>query len=427
MRRILVTNDDGIDAAGIRSLTEALGRLPDAVIYVFAPSGQRSSVGQSISYGRDVKAEETEYEGAEAAYAVDGTPADCVKLGLLMLSERGIVPDYVFSGINKGFNPGPAVYYSGTVGAAREGAFAGIRSVALSKGNGETEDFEYFAEIIPQLLELSGRLGPSVVLNVNVPALPADRIRGLRTAPAAPYAYAERYELSRGEDGVYRYGTETLDTDGRMRYDCDWLRAGYAVASPLPSFSEDPVSLLKLREQTLSAEFLAVIVDAQEETLEGLRKPNRFRRSLRRFARAAGRMNIPVILTETFGRGELLQDVIQYADCAERVERSRPDAWTAPELENYARVSGAGRVLIAGAATNIEVLQTAAGFIGNGYEVTVLADCCSAASKQEHVTALEELREIGCRVSVCSTALMEVAAYCEKGVRKSVEEILRDR
>jgi len=135
--KVLVTNDDGIDAHGLRILVDALSKHAD--VYVVAPADQQSGKSHSITFLREVTPQERDVKGAVAAWVLDGTPADCVMWAIDYLrDEEGVEPDFVISGINLGFNTGLAAYYSGTVAGAREGAINGIRSIALSVGGGKT-------------------------------------------------------------------------------------------------------------------------------------------------------------------------------------------------------------------------------------------------------------------------------------------------
>ena len=171
MKKVLVTNDDGIDAIGIRTLAEALAPMAD--VYVVAPSNQQSAKSHSITVLRTIKPEKREVKGAVAAYAVDGTPVDCVIWGLPMLAEEGIKPDFIFSGINHGMNTGLAAYYSGTVAAAREGALNGFHSIALSVGDHavfDASEFEYIVTLIPMLMEMAEASG--VGLDIDLKKIP---------------------------------------------------------------------------------------------------------------------------------------------------------------------------------------------------------------------------------------------------------------
>jgi len=165
MTRILITNDDGIFSQGIRLLATALAPL--AEIVVVAPDREQSATGHALTLSRPLRMQKVE----ENWYAVDGTPTDCVNLGVLsLLKERP--PDLVCSGINFGLNLGDDVTYSGTVSATFEGTLLGIPSVAFSQEVGEGFSFAVAAEFARTLVEilLKEELPPDLLLNVNVPA-----------------------------------------------------------------------------------------------------------------------------------------------------------------------------------------------------------------------------------------------------------------
>lgn len=142
---ILVTNDDGINASGICSLAEALSKVAD--VYVCAPHTQRSAAGHGITVSKPIEVEERTFARAAKAYAITGTPADCVKIGTKILREQDIKVDMVFSGINLGGNLGTDTLYSGTVSAAIEGSLCGIPSVAVSVNSHEATHFELACEL----------------------------------------------------------------------------------------------------------------------------------------------------------------------------------------------------------------------------------------------------------------------------------------
>ncbi len=422
MKKVLVTNDDGIDVIGLTSLVEALAPLAD--VYVAAPMEQQSAKSQSITIMKTIRIEERQLKGAAAAYAVEGTPTDCIKLVLDKLEDEGIRPDYLISGINMGLNLGLAAYYSGTIAGAREGALHGIRSIALSVGTHDTTQFDYILGNLPLYMELADRLSPSSFISVNAPSRPSWDIKGMRIVPAAPYGYGEDFVFRQEEDGGYLMRAEPARMDDRMRYDFDWVRAGYATVSPLPTSLEDPVALMKLREQVEASECLTVIVDAQKGVLDEIRKPKRFRKNIGKFARAMARMNAPILIAETHGLGLTLDEVEACAKEAERVAHVKPDIWTSPDTFKYVGAADTDRILIAGASTNVAVLQTAVSFAEQGFDVTVIKDCCSAESKSSHRAALDLLREKGCRISTCETAVMQIAGTCERVVMESVKRIL---
>ena len=422
MIKILVTNDDGIDALGLTVLVEALAEHAD--VYVVAPKDQQSGKSHSITFLREVTPEERDVKGAVAAWTVDGTPADCVMWALDFLRSEGIVPDFVISGINLGYNSGLAAYYSGTIAGAREGAIKGIPSIALSVGAFEAKHFDYILGLLPRLMEMSLKIDPQTILNVNAPHLPSWEIKGIRFAEAAPWGYGIRFFFEEKENGNYQMTSGPAPTDDNMRYDVDWNDAGYVAISPLPTSLNDPVAMMRLKGQTLQTDSLTVIVDPQKNSVKRVRKSGRFKRDITRFVHAISRMDCPVLLTETAGMGELLPEITPYVKEAERVAHIQPDAWTSPDMEKFISSIDFRRVLIAGAATNVEVMQTALSFRERGYEVVVIGDCCAASDKQSHKAAMSMLAEEGCRISTLETEVMRLAGSCTKQVLDSVKNIL---
>jgi len=173
--RILVTNDDGIEAPGLRALVAALRELGQ--VTVVAPDRERSAVSHAITMYDPLRAVPCEVDGVPA-WAVSGMPADCVLLGVRELMAEP--PDLVASGINRGANLGEDVWYSGTVSAAMEGAILGVPSVAFSVANMDgASEYDYraaalwAARIVPLAAE---RLPAEVILNVNVPNLPPEQV-----------------------------------------------------------------------------------------------------------------------------------------------------------------------------------------------------------------------------------------------------------
>lgn len=160
---VLVTNDDGVHAPGIRALAEALERVGD--VYVVAPDREVSACAQSLTLKHPLRAERLD----ERRFSVDGTPADCVNLALVKLLPRR--PELVASGINRGANLGEDVFYSGTVGGAREGTFFGVPSIAVSLAARGESDFTPAADFAARVatIVLEKGLPERTLLNVNVP------------------------------------------------------------------------------------------------------------------------------------------------------------------------------------------------------------------------------------------------------------------
>lgn len=188
---VLLTNDDGVHADGLRELTRVLLNLTDWRAVVVAPDRERSASGHSISVHQPIEVKEHQSDNDRIRlYSTSGTPADCVKIALDgILGER---PDLVISGINRGANLGTDVFYSGTVSAALEGALLGIPALALSVTAFENLDYETAAEfgILVARRMLSEDNWPRL-LNVNVPAVRREDIAGVAITRLGTLAYSE--------------------------------------------------------------------------------------------------------------------------------------------------------------------------------------------------------------------------------------------
>lgn len=426
MPKVLVTNDDGIDAHGLKTLVEALSKHAD--VYVVAPADEQSGKSHSITFLREVTPQERDVKGAVAAWVLDGTPADCVMWAIDYLrDEEGIEPDFVISGINLGFNTGLAAYYSGTVAGAREGAINGIRSIALSVGGQDDNNFEYadyLIGLLPQLMEMSMKLNPGTILSVNAPDIPSWEIKGVRVAEAAPRGYGIRFFFEKKKNGNYQMTGAADYLDDNMRYDIDWCAAGYVAVSPIPTTLSDPEALMRLKGLTQQAECLTLIIDPQEKMPVHLKDADRLVSRLEKLAHAVSRMGMPLIIAESYDMGDVLPQVKKYTAEAETVRHIHPDVWTAPDLEKYAAAVDCRKVLIAGAATNVELLQTVPGFLRRDYDVVILQDCCDSADTLGHDLSIKAMEEMGCRISTLETEVMMLAGSCTKQVLDAVKNIL---
>jgi 5'-nucleotidase len=173
-RLFLLTNDDGYFSPGITSLAEELHRLGQ--VYIVAPDREKSSISLALTLRRPLRAEKV----SKNVYAVDGTPADCVYIALRHILPRK--PDFLISGMNMGANLGcQDVSYSGTVAAALQGTFMGIRSLSVSliSRNGRQYDFKQSAVLVRSLVEilLNKKLPPKTYLNINIPPFPVKGIK----------------------------------------------------------------------------------------------------------------------------------------------------------------------------------------------------------------------------------------------------------
>ena len=200
--KILVVNDDSIHAPGIVLLAKAAMELGE--VTVVAPAHQCSAMSQRITIRGDMRVDKVEDfpVPVKAAYKVDGTPADCVKIAMQYLLEEK--PDYVFSGINDGYNAGFDIAYSGTLGAAFEAVMNGVPAMAFSNAMHSPLDIAetYLVDILRELME-AGQ-GRGEVWNVNFPAVAPDQLKGiLRDRTVAPIQfYSENYRETRLPDGA---------------------------------------------------------------------------------------------------------------------------------------------------------------------------------------------------------------------------------
>ena len=225
---ILMSNDDGIFAPGIKALAlEA--KFKGHRVTVFAPDRQRSAAGHSATISAPLHVKQVDYEEGITAYAVDGTPADCVRLGLYLLADDK--PDCVLSGINRGSNRGAAILYSGTVGAAMEGSLCGFPAAAVSLCAYRDDGYETAAHYGVKLAEwmMQNPLPLGEVYNLNVPE---GEVLGIRAATISnEYIFPPKYTL---QDGAYLLDSdaETMpETDENS--DLNVCRAGYAALSVL--------------------------------------------------------------------------------------------------------------------------------------------------------------------------------------------------
>ncbi len=191
--RFLLTNDDGIYAKGLHALYEELSNLAECIIV--APETEQSAIGHAISISRPLMIRNTRKNGSFFGYAVSGTPADCVKIGVIEISDKPI--DLVVSGINCGANVGINVIYSGTVSAATEGVILGIPSIAISLDSHKKDaDFSFAARFARRMAQylVGNKALKGITLNINVPALPESEIRGVAVVRQGRGRLVESFE-----------------------------------------------------------------------------------------------------------------------------------------------------------------------------------------------------------------------------------------
>ena len=232
---ILITNDDGIHAPGIRALWTELSAIAD--IAVVAPDSERSACSQSITVHHPIRL--SEYALAQpgiTAWSIDGTPTDCVKVALEALLPRQ--PDIVVSGINNGPNLGTDVLYSGTVSAAIEAALHGLPAIAVSLAAARPEDFSVAASYARQIVEkvLSQPALPQrTLLNVNVPPLPAAAIKGMAVTTLGTVNYENVFEQRQDPRGraYFWMAGNLVDAGNAPDSDVEAIKAGRVSVTPI--------------------------------------------------------------------------------------------------------------------------------------------------------------------------------------------------
>jgi 5'-nucleotidase len=248
--RILISNDDGILARGLALLGDVCADLGQ--VTVVAPDREQSATSHSLTLHRPLRA----VRRADGAFQVDGTPTDCVLLGLgSLMAER---PDFVISGVNHGPNMGEDVLYSGTVAAAMEGLAAGIPSVAVSYGSFDLEHLESHRAGLSRLLRSIVRVTQfpaETLLNINLPPIPGDAVRGVRVTSLGSRVFQE--EIARMQDPwgreIYWIGGGRAKWSGGAESDFRAMEDGYISVTPLHVDMTNYELLEVVRSWTLGA------------------------------------------------------------------------------------------------------------------------------------------------------------------------------
>ena len=235
--RILLTNDDGVNAPGLKILEKIARQFSDD-IWIVAPAEENSGAGHSLTLTRPVRIR----QHGDKHYSVAGTPTDSVMmaLGVIMKDTR---PDLVLSGVNRGANLGDDITYSGTVSAAMEGALAGVRSIAMSQvygkeGMGDAVPFSaaeaWGAKVLEPLLKMD--FTPRTLINVNFPALAPDAVKGIQVARQGFHDYS-RGSIVKGTDprgyDYYWFGLHGVEHTSGHDTDLEVVDDGYISVTPL--------------------------------------------------------------------------------------------------------------------------------------------------------------------------------------------------
>ncbi|MEQ9617908.1 MAG: 5'/3'-nucleotidase SurE [Deltaproteobacteria bacterium] len=245
---ILISNDDGINSEGLHKLHETLKALGEVV--VVAPDRDQSAVSHSLSLYRPLRIERV----SDSVYTVDGTPTDCINLAVngIMKDQK---PDLIVSGINKGENLGDDITYSGTVSAAMEGALLGVPSIAVSlagKNNFKFDAASYYSESVSKFV-LETALPKDTILNVNIPGLQRDEIKGIKVTRQGKRVYGEPIVEKIDPRGkkYYWIGGDELGFLDIENSDIAAVRDGYVSVTPISLDLTNYGFLQKLREDLL--------------------------------------------------------------------------------------------------------------------------------------------------------------------------------
>jgi len=230
---ILLTNDDGIYAPGLAALEQALGRL--GKVTVVAPTTEQSGVGHSITFLMPLVVKEVYQGDRRRGWSVEGSPADCVKLGITQLAPAPV--DLVVSGMNHGLNAGINVLYSGTVAAAIEGAFFGVTSFAVSLEYDEHAPYDRAAALAVQLIEqvLQHKSPEPRLYNINIPTAALREPRGVKVVPMGTVRYGESFQRRVDPRGrAYYWATDDPPPPPTAEEtDLTALQKGYLTITPL--------------------------------------------------------------------------------------------------------------------------------------------------------------------------------------------------
>lgn len=232
--RILICNDDGIHAPGIAALHGAVQELGE--LHVIAPDVERSAAGHAITLADPIKSTSVDKNGGFFGYGIGGTPADCIKLAVCAVMKE-TPPDLVLSGINLGSNTGISVIYSGTVSAATEAVILGVPGVAFSLCSYTEPHWEMAARVASEITRkvIETPMPPNVLLNVNMPNLPYDQLKGMKVTRMGRSRFIEKFHKRLDPRGrtYYWLDGELEVHDNGDDIDIHAVRDGYVSITPI--------------------------------------------------------------------------------------------------------------------------------------------------------------------------------------------------
>lgn len=230
---ILIANDDGIFADGIYALWEAMSDIGETT--VVAPNTEKSAVGHAITISDPIRIEKVKRSGGFRGYAVNGTPADSVKIAVKAIMDKK--PDIIISGINAGANIGQSLLYSGTISAATEGTFLGIPSIAISLDSIRGGDWSGAKIVAKKVVKamMENDLPHGTLLNVNVPNCPAAEFKGYQVTHQGSIYFKDSFEKREDPRGrIYYWMTGKIkNPDTKLQSDGVAIKEGYVSITPL--------------------------------------------------------------------------------------------------------------------------------------------------------------------------------------------------
>ncbi len=245
--KILITNDDGIEAEGIKILAHELSKV--ASVIVAAPKFEKSAGGHSITLHKPLRLQKVDMGENIEAYSVTGSPADCVKIGLDIVTKYDV--DFIVSGINNRLNLGIDILYSGTVSAALEGAIHGFKSIAVSVDAYKDDDFVSAAKMTVDLIDKLKNIDVPeyTALNFNLPTIPYDKIKGIKLTKQSNRKFKDYFIVRSDPKGVPYYWVdgEPIQEDPDPDADYKPLKNGYASLTPIKVFLTDNSYFEKLK------------------------------------------------------------------------------------------------------------------------------------------------------------------------------------
>ena len=261
---ILLTNDDGIYAPGLVALERELSQMGE--VRVVAPATEQSGVGHSITYLTPLTVREVSLGNRYKGWAVHGTPADCVKIGISEFCPRR--PDLVVSGINSGLNVGTNVLYSGTVAAAIEGAFFGITSMAVSLEFDDHARYDIAALVARKVIQrvLQNRGSESRLFSLNIPTIATTGTPQIRVVPMDLAGHDEEYERRTDPVGrpYYWLAGRPARVDGQGETDRSAVRKGFVALTPLEYDMTRRAGLAEIEPWQLDLDDLDDIVQTED-------------------------------------------------------------------------------------------------------------------------------------------------------------------